>query len=343
MKTSCVILAITLLTSFQAVAQNRDSSNAVLQRAVVAKQERRIQLAINLFEKAVQYDTTNVDALKAMGEYGIESRNYRQAVDAYTRWNRLEPNNEATFQQLANLSFNLGRHQDALTFTEKWEKLHRDKPMHYIVGMCNYYLENYPQAINRLLYASETDTANAALFYTLGRSYLEMERYKQAIPYYQKAASLDTRNARYVFEMAMVYYAIPDDKNAIAMFELAAQRGWTQNADYFESMAYCYMNLGNFAKSTEMLEKSLEKRPSSISVRYTLAESLYKGGQYQNAIDNWDQVLQIDNKNARALYMIGMSYQKMGQKDKGMALCDKAIEMDPSLNSLKQKKMDMGM
>ena len=33
----------------------------------------------------------------------------------------------------------------------------------------------------------------------------------------------------------------------------------------------------------------------------------------------------------------------MGQKDKGMALCDKAIEMDPSLNSLKQKKMDMGM
>ncbi|MBY0478219.1 MAG: tetratricopeptide repeat protein [Chitinophagaceae bacterium] len=343
MKSWYVITLLLLSGSFNATSQNRDSSNSFLQKANVAKQERRIQLAMNLFEQAVKWDTTNIDALKAMGEYGIESRNYRQAVDAYTRWNRLDPNNESTFQQLATLYFNLGRHQDALSFTEKWEKLHKDKPMHYIAGMSNYYLENYPQAINRLLYAAETDTSNAVLFYTIGRSYLEMERYKQAIPYYQKAANADQKNARYVFEMAMVYYAIPDDKNAIAMFELAAQRGWVQNADYFESVAYCYMNIGNFAKSTEYLQKSLDKRPSSISIRYALAESQYKGGKYQDAIDNWDQILQVDNKNARSLYMIGLCYQKMGQKDKGMALCDKAIEMDPSLNSLKQKKMDMGM
>ncbi len=343
MKSWYVVTLLLLSGSFSATSQNRDSSNSFLQKATIAKQERRIQLAMNLFEQAVKWDTTNIDALKAMGEYGIESRNYRQAVDAYTRWNRLDPNNESTFQQLATLYFNLGRHQDALSFTEKWEKLHKDKPMHYIAGMSNYYLENYPQAINRLLYAAETDTSNAVLYYTIGRSYLEMERYKQAIPYYQKAANADQKNARYVFEMAMVYYAIPDDKNAIAMFELAAQRGWVQNADYFESVAYCYMNIGNFAKSTEYLQKSLDKRPSSISIRYALAESQYKGGQYQDAIDNWDQILQVDNKNARSLYMIGMCYQKMGQKDKGMALCDKAIEMDPSLNSLKQKKMDMGM
>jgi len=343
MKTWLTLTAIFLTCCSSLFAQNRDSSNAVLQRAITAKNERRIQLALNLFEQAVKYDTTNVEALKAMGEYGIESRNYRQAVDAYTRWNRLEPNNESTFQQLATLYFNLGRHQDALNFTEKWEKLHKDKPMHYIAGMCQYYLENYPQAINRLMYAMEKDTANAVLYYTIGRSYLEMERYKQAIPYYQKAANADQKNARYVFEMAMVYYSIPDDKNAIAMFELAAERGWQKNADYYESVAYCYMNLGNFEKSTENLQLSLEKRPHSLTVRYALAESLYKGGRYKDAIDNWDMVLQGDNKNARALYMIGMSYQKMGQKDKGVALCDKAIELDPSLNSLKQKKMDMGM
>jgi hypothetical protein len=41
--------------------------------------------------------------------------------------------------------------------------------------------------------------------------------------------------------------------------------------------------------------------------------------------------------------MIGMCYQKMGQKEKGIALCDKAIELDPSLANNKQKKMDMGM
>ena len=50
----------------------------------------------------------------------------------------------------------------------------------------------------------------------------------------------------------------------------------------------------------------------------------------------------LDKTNARVLYMIGLSYQKKGDKQKGMQLCDKAIEMDPSLNSLRQKQ-DLGM
>jgi hypothetical protein len=36
--------------------------------------------------------------------------------------------------------------------------------------------------------------------------------------------------------------------------------------------------------------------------------------------------------------MIVMCYHKKGEKSKGQHLCDKAIEMDPSLASLKQKK-----
>jgi hypothetical protein len=35
--------------------------------------------------------------------------------------------------------------------------------------------------------------------------------------------------------------------------------------------------------------------------------------------------------------MIGMAYQKKGDTEKGKALCDKAIALDPSLKSLKQE------
>jgi tetratricopeptide (TPR) repeat protein len=343
MKTFIFSIAIVLIAVSSGYALNRDSSVLYLSKANVAKQERRIQQAMNFYEKSVQFDSTNVEAIRAMAAYAMETRNYRQAVESYTRLARLEPDNATVFQQMATLYFNLGRHKDALAFTEKWEKAHKDQPMHFIAGMCHYYLENYPYAINRLLYAAEKDSNNAVLFYTLGRSYLEMERYKQAIPYYKKAADLDVKNARYVYEMGMVYYSIPDDKNAIAMFELAAERGWTQNADFFENLAYCYMNTGNFIKASELLQQSLEKRPYSVTVTYALAEAQYKAGQYQSAIDNWDKVLQLDTHNTRSLYMIGMCYQKMGQKEKGIALCDKAIELDPSLANNKQKKMDMGM
>jgi hypothetical protein len=41
--------------------------------------------------------------------------------------------------------------------------------------------------------------------------------------------------------------------------------------------------------------------------------------------------------------MIGLSYQKKGDKAKGMALCDKAIQMDPTLSKNKQKMQMPGM
>jgi tetratricopeptide (TPR) repeat protein len=69
-----------------------------------------------------------------------------------------------------------------------------------------------------------------------------------------------------------------------------------------------------------------------------MAEAHYDAKKYGEAIKYYDQLLSINKTNGEALYMIGLCYQKSGEKEKGMALCDKAIEMDPSLKSLKQEK-----
>jgi len=48
-------------------------------------------------------------------------------------------------------------------------------------------------------------------------------------------------------------------------------------------------------------------------------------------------------KGWEALYQAGLCFQKMGQKDKGQAMCDQAIELDPSLAGLRQKQMSPGL
>lgn len=324
-------------------AIDRDSSNVLLKKAKAARVEKRISQATNLFNQSIEQDPSNTDAYKELSEFAMDTRNYRQAYLALTKWHELEPQNENVYKPLANIHFMMGKHKETLTYTQKWEAAHPQEPMHYIVGMCNYYMENFPEAINRLMYAAEKEPDNASIQYTIGRSYVELGRYAQAVPYYKIATDLDRKNARYPYELAMVFYSIPDDKKSIEMFELAAQRGWVQNADYFENLAYSYMNAGNFNKAAELLKTSLEKRPYNVEVTYALAETYYKGKNYKAAIEQWDQVIQMDSKNARSLYMIGVSYQKMGQKDKGAILCDKAIGMDPSLSSLKQKIFEGGL
>jgi len=42
--------------------------------------------------------------------------------------------------------------------------------------------------------------------------------------------------------------------------------------------------------------------------------------------------------NSAALYMAGITFQKLGDKAKGQQMCDKAIEMEPALAKNRQKQ-----
>lgn len=338
-----IFLIISFVSFLASFAQSTDSASYYLQKGLHLKEERKWQQARNSFEKAARFDASNLAIISAMAEMAMQTNNSYQAIEAYLKWHELQPQDANPIQALAQLYFNTGRYQDALSFAQRWETMQPTKPLHYLVGMSNYHLEHYPNAIHRLLHAAESEPANAHLFYTIGRSYVELERYDKAVPFYVKASDIDTTNARYMYELALIYYAIPNDMAAIKAFETAASRGWKQDADFDENLGYCYLNVKKYKEAITLLKRSLEKRPYNPSVQFVLAETYYKSGSYQAAIEQWDVLLQQDNRNAKALYMIGMSYLKMGQKEKGTALCDQAIAMDPSLSSLRQKKMNMGL
>jgi tetratricopeptide (TPR) repeat protein len=202
----------------------------------------------------------------------------------------------------------------------------------------HYEQDNYGEAIKYLNQAAKEDPTNAEVPYMIAHSYSDMQNYKLAIPFYQKAISLDTSKNYWIYELGLIYYAIHDDKNALKYMLEAGEKGYKRDNDYLENLGIAYLNVGQLDQGVAILSEILKKRPSDLNILNMVAEAYYYKGKFQQAIDYWDQVMYYDKNNASALYMIGMCYQKKGEKDKGTRLCDKAIELDPSLASLKQKK-----
>ena len=108
-----------------------------------------------------------------------------------------------------------------------------------------------------------------------------------------------------------------------------------------ENLGIAYLDAGDLNSGVAILTDLLKKRPSDFNLLNMVAEAYYYKGKFDDAMNYWDTILGYDKTNASALYMIGMCYQKKGDKTKGTQLCDKAIEMDPSLAMYKQKK-EMG-
>jgi tetratricopeptide (TPR) repeat protein len=349
----CLLLTSSLAFTQQLTSQTIPSNSAIsspdsadyfLQKGLQEKQNGRRLESLKNFEKAFKYDPSNKAVVTELASAYLDLRKYHNARESYKRLIELGDNSAANYKQLLSLSFQLKQHDDVLTYAGKLKEVDPSEKISYYVGRVQYEQDNYGEAIKYLNEAAKEDPTNAEIPYMIAHSYADMMNYKQAIPYFQKAIELDPTKSYWIYELGLIYYAMHDDKNSLKYILLAGEKGYKRDNDYLENLGIAYLNAGDLDQGVNILGEILKRKPSDLNILNMIAEAYYYKTKYQQAIDYWDQVLFYDKNNASALYMIGMSYQKKGDKEKGMALCDKAIEMDPNLASLKQKKqLPMGL
>ncbi|MDP9229889.1 MAG: tetratricopeptide repeat protein [Bacteroidota bacterium] len=331
-----------LITSTFAFAQN-DSADYFFQKGLLEKKNGRRMESLKNFEKAYKYDAGNKLIVTELASAYLDLRKYGQAREKFQQMEQLGDASAETYKQLMQLSFNLKQYDDAIKYATKLKQVDKTEKVNYIIGKVHYDRDNYGEAIQFLIAAAKEEPENGEIPYMIARSYADMMNYKISIPYFEKAISLDQTKSNWIYELGLICYAMHDDKNALKYILMAGEKGYKKDNDYMENLGIAYLNLGKLAEGLKIMEEILKRRPSDMNILNMVAEAYYYSGKYKEAIDYWDLVLFYDKQNASALYMIGMSYQKKGEKEKGVALCDKAIEMDPSLQSLKQKKQMAGM
>jgi len=333
-----ILTILGLTASSLAFAQSPDSSTIYFQKGADAQKERRFLVASQYFNKSLGFNADNTDARRELGNVYIEMRRYPEALVAYGEVIKKLPEDTSAISNLAMLYFWTRKWDQAIVYGKKMMDKKIGTNANYILGKSYYETEDYGQAFTYLQKAAKDDPNNAEIPYSIGRSFTEMSNYKAGAPFFERAVQLDTTKPRWVYECALNFAAIPDDRNAIKYYLLAAERGYRTDNDYYENMSISYQGLGQMDKCIELLKKVLEKKPADLELLNTIADIHYKIGKYQDAMDYWDRILGFDKQNAKSLYMIGMCYQKKGDKAKGAQLCDQAIAMDPSLARLKQQK-----
>lgn len=337
------VIVIVIVSSLPGYTQVTDSAGYFFQKGLLEKQNGRRMESFRQFEKALKYDTSNKAILDELASASFDLHNYGRAIEVYKKLVALGETTASNYKQLLTLSFNYKQNDDVLLYAGKLKEADPSEKVNYYIGKVHYDNDNYGDAIQYLQKAANEDPQNAEVPYMIGHSYLAMENYKEAIPYFQKAVQLDTSKPYWIYEMGLMYYAINDYKNSLKYILQAGDKGLKKDNDYMENLGNAYLNAGNFDQGIAIMQDVLKRKPSDLTILNTIAEAYYDKGKYQEAIDYWDKILSYDKQNASALYMIGMSFQKKGEKEKGQQLCDRAIQMDPSLGSLRQKKMMQGL
>lgn len=338
MKISLFLSAILLANI--AFTQNSDSANFYFQKGVEEKTASRFLVAATNFEKAIRFNPTMKQAYLENGFTNLQMHKIDVAKGLFTKAHELDPADKIAIKELATLYFDYRQFKQAMDFASRCNGCENAEK---IIAMSNYHLEDYGAAVKGLLSVLTKNPNDPEATYTLGRSYLDMEQYKAAVPWYNKAVQLDPAKSSWAYELGLLYYNLDDYKNAVIFFNKAAAAGYLQSNDFLENLGYAFLFSGDFDKGEKLLLAILAKKPGSKEILRDMAEAYYAKKMYDKSLEYCQKLMELDMQDAKALYQAGLCFQKKGEKDKGQGMCDKAIEMDPSLASKRQKSMTMGL
>lgn len=335
------VFTLSLLFSTTALlAQTTDSSSYYFKKGIEEKDAKRYQVASKYFGEAIQLNPTYTVAYVENGYANLEMRKIDEAKQNFTRAYELDPANDAAIKELVELNYNYRHYQKAIDLAQKCKSCpNADR----IVAMSYYQLEDYPKAEKNLLPLLERNPTDAELTYITGRNYMEMGMELKAIPYYVKAIQLDENRSNWMFELGLLYYNNNDFKSAVVYFNKAVEKGFIQSNDFNENLGFAYLYSGEYEKGEKLLFEIYERRPGDKDILRDMAQAYYDSRMYDKSLDICQKLLEADKNDGQALYQAGMCFQKKGQKQRGQQMCDRAIELDPSLNKLRQKKMSAGL
>ncbi len=336
------LLALLTITAFavNASAQISDSSQYYFQKGLEEKKVRRYLVASDYFTKAIEKNPAFTEAYIENGYVNNEMRKTDAAKADFTKALELDPQNDLVIKELANIYFNYRQYQNALDMAQKCKTCsNKDR----IIAMCHYNMEDYGKAEKLLLSVVNKNPKDAEITYILASNYLAMGLESKAITWYENAVLLDDKKSKWFFELGLLYSNTNNYKKAVAAYTKAAELGFMRGNDFNENLGFAYVYSGDFDNGEKILNDLVSRRPGDKELIRDVAAAFFDSKNYDKALDYCQKLLEMDIKDGKALYQAGLCFQKKGMTERGMQMCDKAIELDPSLAGLKSKKLAPGM
>ncbi len=334
MKTILVtsIFHLFILATF---AQKADSSSWYFNKGIEEKNAGRFAVAENNFNKSIKINANYADAYIECGKAELEMRKIYPAQENFSKAYALQPTNGEVIKQLALLYFNNRQFQKAIEFSQKCSNC---PDADRILGMCYYQTEDYNKAEAYLKKAIAKNNKDGEAAYTLGRTYLELENEKSAIPHFESAIATEPTRNVWMYELGLIYYSQQNYKSALKYFNMATDAGYNKTNDFYENFGFAQIYTGDAENGVNTLTEVLKRKPNNTELLNNIANAMYETKRYDAALVYFQKLLELNPKDASSLFMAGMVFQKKGEKEKGQKICDKAIEMDPSLARNRQKK-----
>lgn len=170
----------------------------------------------------------------------------------------------------------------------------------------------------------------AELTYFSGLRHNVDGNYEQALSCFQQASSLSSSNGRILHALGTAYYNSGDLARAEEFLQRASR--YIVDVNTFYNLGLVYRQAGLLSQAEEEFKYALYLMPESIKVCYELGYLYFVQERYEETIENWNKILEIEPDFANRYILLnnlGIVYQKKGKADKALEYFLEALKETP--------------
>ena len=187
----------------------------------------------------------------------------------------------------------------------------------------------YKEAIDAFSSVLETEPDNADVYNNMGVAYSCVGDTERAEKAYIRAIELDPELAQAYINLSDLYYKAGDLASAVGTLQRGSYE-LEDNLAIAHLLARVYIEDQRWDDAIEELERVLDGEPENYDAYYDLGHVYFELGDYESAIDNFENVMAYENNQNNELlyYALAQAYEANNQIDKAISNYLKAIAVN---------------
>lgn len=267
------------------------STKELIEKGDIYFDKGRYQKALDNYNKALNLEPKNIDALICVGLCYRNLKEYDKAIEYYNTALEIEPDNKTALNNKGYALEMKDQIEEALEMYKKSLEVDPNYDMP-LVNLTKIYIDkkDYEAAIKVYKNALKVDPINTANWIDLGRAYRFMEKYDKAIKAYSEALRLVPSNKIAWNNIGYVYFMQKEYEKAIDALTKSLEIDWLYDLPY--------SNLNKIYK--EMIDQNI----IDFKLWKKLANAFLVARAYKRALDASNRMLDIglEDNDAKKLH-----------------------------------------
>lgn len=295
-------------------------------KALILRQQGRIEESLTTFQAALCMNPLNVNNLKQVGRSLFLLGKHKTALDVYDEAEKLSPEDREILHNKGMCYLYLKQYDKAVDCFETANSMQRHESTYMQLGRTYRLMGKEEEALTTYLEALELIPESSEMLTTIGLLYLKLGNNMKAFEYLGNSLTYDPKNPKTILAAGSIIQDNQDMDVALVKYRVAATQ--TPNSpQLWNNVGMCFFGKGKYVAAISCLKRAVYLSPCEWIISYNLGIVYLTLEQYASAFHYFSTAINLQPTYARAYMYLAVSLSKLDDFDNSCAAYDKALEV----------------